>query len=161
MRFRVLLGLGLIVAISASLSALSVGDDAEEGIDFEKILCPVSKKPVDESAKTEHDDCDVYFCCKNCLAAFDKDPTDFLARANHQKVATKQVKQIKCPKTKGKIKESTALDVSDVDVMFCCKNCRGWAKGLSEDVQFAKLFDKDVFEEAFEVIEKEDDDDES
>lgn len=153
MKFRVLLGLSLIVLLSVSLNTLTVGDEAEDGIDFKKILCPISKKPVDKSAKLEHDGADVYFCCQNCPKAFAKNTDKFLARANHQKVATKQAKQVKCPKSKGPIKESTALEVAGVDVLFCCNNCRGWAKKLSSDDQFAKLFGADIFGKAFKNVE--------
>ena len=162
MRFRVLFGVGLIIALSASLTALSIGDEAEEPIDFEKILCPVSKKKVDESATREHEDCTVYFCCNNCAKAFEDDDEKFLARANHQKVATRQCKQTKCPKSFQDVKASTALEVGGVDVTFCCNKCRGWADELADgdsiDDQIAKLFGEKVFEKAFEVIEDDDDD---
>ena len=162
MKTRTLLIFALLIAVFAGWTGLTMGDDAGKEVDFEKIVCPGSKKQVNKDATVEHEDCIVYFCCNNCAAAFKKDVQDkkkFLARANHQKVATGQVKQTKCPKSFQGAKASTALEVNGVDVTFCCNNCRGWAEGLAksaDDVedQIATLFGPNVFGKAFEVIGK-------
>ena len=117
MKTRTLLIFALLIAVFAGWTGLTMGDDAGKEVDFEKIVCPVSKKQVNKDATVEHEDCIVYFCCNNCAAAFKKDVQDkkkFLARANHQKVATGQVKQTKCPKSFQGAKASTALEVTCV-----------------------------------------------
>lgn len=39
--------------------------------------CPVSGKPINTEASTEHDGKKVFFCCAGCPAAFEKDPAKF------------------------------------------------------------------------------------
>jgi YHS domain-containing protein len=42
--------------------------------------CPVSGKDIDPTAKVEYKGENVYFCCPNCPAAFEKDPAKFVAK---------------------------------------------------------------------------------
>ena len=107
MKRQLVLGLTLVIAVTACLGTFSVGDEKDEAIDFKKVYCPVSGGKVKEASSLEHDDCTVYFCCNNCPKAFKKNPDKYEAKTNHQLVATRQAKQIKCPKTGGKVKAST------------------------------------------------------
>jgi len=43
-------------------------------------MCPVSNKPIDVKNFVKHDGKKVYFCCKNCPAAFKKDPAKYVSK---------------------------------------------------------------------------------
>jgi YHS domain-containing protein len=42
--------------------------------------CPVSDKAIDPAQSVDYQGKKVYFCCKNCPAAFEKDPAKFTAK---------------------------------------------------------------------------------
>lgn len=42
--------------------------------------CPVSGKPIKADKMVEHEGKKVYFCCGNCPAAFEKDPSKYLSK---------------------------------------------------------------------------------
>ncbi len=42
--------------------------------------CPVSGKAIDVTKMVKHDGKNVYFCCGNCPAAFEKDPSKYTAK---------------------------------------------------------------------------------
>ena len=48
-------------------------------------LCPVSGKPVDPTKTLLHSGVLVAFCCDDCKAKFQQDPTPYLAKLEHQK----------------------------------------------------------------------------
>jgi len=142
----------LAVAIVAPLVAVAATGD----IDLKKIKCPISGQPVKENATAEHNKATVYFCCGKCPAAFEKNVEKFAAKANHQIFATKQVKQVNCPKSGQPINEETEIEVDGVKVAFCCNNCKTWALDLPEPEQVEKIFSKESFKKGFELVEKED-----
>ncbi|MFH0794339.1 MAG: hypothetical protein V2A74_09945 [bacterium] len=43
-------------------------------------FCPISGDAVSPDVKTEHNGKTVYFCCKDCIATFKKDPTKYMAK---------------------------------------------------------------------------------
>ena len=48
-------------------------------------LCPVSGKPIDPSKTVVHNGVLVAFCCDDCKATFEKDPTPYLAKLEQKK----------------------------------------------------------------------------
>ena len=42
--------------------------------------CPVSGRPIDVAQTVSYQDKAVYFCCENCLAAFEKEPEKFVSK---------------------------------------------------------------------------------
>jgi YHS domain-containing protein len=48
-------------------------------------ICPVSGKPIDRSKTVLHNGVLVAFCCDDCKATFEKDPTQYLSKLEHQK----------------------------------------------------------------------------
>jgi uncharacterized membrane protein/mono/diheme cytochrome c family protein/YHS domain-containing protein len=48
-------------------------------------MCPVSGKPIDPSKTVLYEGLLVAFCCDDCKATFEKDPTPYLAKLDHQK----------------------------------------------------------------------------
>jgi hypothetical protein len=149
----------LIASLLAVGSLIAVGtlvaEDAEKKVDWTKIKCVVSGKAVNPEAHAEYKDVLVYFCCEGCPGAFAKDTKKFASKANHQLVATKQAKQEKCPMSGKDLNPETTIAVADVDVAFCCNNCKGAAEKKKGDEQIELLFNDKAFEKAFKVAEKE------
>ena len=90
-----------MIALTA-VAIVSVGQLlAEEAakLDLSKVKCVVSNQAVDADATCKHNKGDVYFCCGKCKAAFEGEEgkKKFAAKANHQLLATKQIKQKGCP----------------------------------------------------------------
>ncbi len=114
-----------------------------------KVACPVSGKAVNKECTVDYKGGKVAFCCGNCAAAFKKDSAKFAAKANHQLVATKQAKEVKCPFSGGKLNPETAIEVASVKVCFCCNNCKGKAESAEDPV--ALIFSDAAFAKGFEV----------
>jgi len=146
-----------IVALFALVSLVVVGslvaEDAAK-VDFAKIKCVVSGKPVNVEKKADFKGGSVYFCCPGCAASFAKDATKFTAKANHQLVATGQAKQEGCPMSGKPVDAANSVAVGGVDVAFCCKNCKGAAEKLQGEEQVTKIFGDDAFGKAFKVSKK-------
>jgi YHS domain-containing protein len=140
----------LLVAIAgfclvAHLAVFSQAEDEKSS----KIVCPVSGQAVNKDCTVDYKGGKVAFCCGNCAGAFKKDATKFAAKANHQLVATKQAKLVKCPFSGGKLNPETAIEVVGVKVCFCCNNCKGKAESAEDRVTL--LFNDAAFAKGFEV----------
>lgn len=136
-----------ILAISVSLVA------AEKKAKF-KANCPVSGKPAVESTAVEYKGAKVYLCCPACVEPFQKDTAKFAAKANHQLVATKQAKLVKCPLTGEKLNPETAIEVGGVKVCFCCNDCKGKVTKASPEEQVQLVFNDAAFAKGFEIQKK-------
>lgn len=148
-RIFILLGLTSLIAVGSL-----VAEEAAK-VDFEKIKCVVSGKAVNPEATADYKGGKVYFCCPGCPGAFEKDAKKFASKANHQLVATKQAKQEKCPMSGKDLNADTAIKIGDVEVTFCCNNCKGAAEGKEGDEQLELVFGDKAFEKAFKMAEKE------
>ena len=116
------------------------------------MICPVSGKKATK-VSIEYHGGEVYFCCKNCLKAFQADSKKFSVKANEQLIKTGQASQEKCPISGGKMKQGTALDVDGIPVAFCCKNCRKKVDQATGDEKLALVFGDDAFKKGFAVTE--------
>lgn len=131
--------LGFVSAVCAA--------DTDKGM-----ICPVSGKKATK-VSVEYHGGEVYFCCKNCLKAFQADSKKFSVKANEQLIKTGQASQEKCPISGGKMKQGTALDVDGIPVAFCCKNCRKKVDQATGDEKLALVFGDDAFKKGFAVTE--------
>lgn len=62
------------------------------------VLCPVSGEPIKKEAFTYFKNRRVYFCCKNCMGKFEKDPAKYSDGVTKQWAADKQLRvQVLCP----------------------------------------------------------------
>ena len=114
--------------------------------------CPVSGKKIDKEHSVAYKEAKVYFCCPNCPKAFEKDPEKFAAKANHQLVQTRQMRQVACPLTGRPLNEDTRIRVKGAAVAFCCNNCKGKAEAAEGDEQIILIFgDNEKFDKAFKV----------
>ena len=134
---------------------IAASDKAPEPKLTDEIACPISGNPINEEASAKHHDGRVFFCCEKCLAAFKKSPEKFATKANFQLVATKQYRQKACPvsgrPTKSGTEIAAELGDAEVEVGFCCKNCKGAAAGKEGDDRLDMLFGKKAFGKAFQV----------
>lgn len=89
-------------------------------------LCPVSGKPVDKQRTSVYEGKAVAFCCADCKATFEKDPTPFLARLDLPGKVTAAVKAVntECPVSGKPVDEACTLSHEGKLVAFCCADCR-------------------------------------
>lgn len=145
-----------LLAAAALAALLSVGSLAEEEKDkLEGIKCPVSGKPVKEASAVEFKGAKVYFCCDGCPKEFEANTAKYTAKANHQLVATKQFKEVKCPLAGKDLNPDTAIEVAGVKVCFCCNGCKGKATKAEGDAQIDLIFNDKAFEKGFEIVKAE------
>ena len=148
-RITWLFGVAALVAVT-----FVVADDKKKDA-LEGIKCPVSGKAVKADKTADYKGGHVYFCCENCAAAFGKDDSKFITKANAQLVATHQAKQEKCPLSGGKLNPETKIQVAGIDVCFCCDKCQGAVSKAEGDDQLEKVFGEKAFAKAFKVVKAE------
>ena len=148
------------VAIAATAALTLSATQADEPTDGEKakvaILCPVSGKPVDQAHSLDYKEGKVSFCCPNCPKAFKKDTAKFATKANRQLVKTEQYVQKACPVSGRDLNPAHTVEVSKVEVTFCCPNCKGKVAGLEGEKQLEAVFAEKPFTKAFEPKKKDD-----
>ena len=142
----------LLVVTVLSLTAGSGSTAGEPNL--EGIKCVLSGEPAKANVTSEFDEYTVYFCCNQCVKAFNKDQKKHAAKALHQIVATKQAKQETCPKSGKSLNPDVVLEVDGVDIAFCCRGCKSWATKLSPDARIARIFDPKVFAKNFSRVTK-------
>lgn len=97
----------MLLAAAATPALAQTGDktkpEAKAGKADEhwaNIKCPLMDEPVDKDAYTYYKGQRVYFCCKKCIAKFEKDPDKYADAVKKQWELTKPLRvQIKCPVT--------------------------------------------------------------
>ncbi len=106
-------------------------------------------KDVSEEFFADYQGHKVHFCCKGCLTKFSKDPSAFTAKANHQLVATGQVKQLVCPISGGDVDEEQVTEVGGVAVKVCCKRCKAKIESAEGDAKVELVFGKKGFKRGY------------
>ncbi|HEV3024764.1 MAG TPA: YHS domain-containing protein [Pirellulales bacterium] len=142
-----------LTAITAFAALLTVSVYAAD-VKLDGVKCPVSGKAVKDDKTVDYKGAKVYFCCENCPKAFDKDKTKYATKANMQLVQTKQAKQEKCPIAGKDLNKDTATKVGDVEVSFCCNNCKGKVTKATDEEKLDLVFGEKAFEKGFKVTEK-------
>lgn len=137
----------LLAAVVMTVSVTADDTASKDGKKKVEIKCPVSGAKVNKEQTASYKEGEVYFCCKNCKAAFEKDSTKHAVKANGQLVQTKQYEQKKCPLTGGPMK--TESKIAGVLVKFCCKNCKKNADKASAEKQLAMVFGEEAFKKGY------------
>ncbi len=123
-------------AIFVALSAFSIGaaavwagpQDAKGKDDMKQphadVLCPVmGKDPIDLKVFTHYQGKRVYFCCKDCIGEFEKDPTKYMSAVRAQWKAMPLMRvQTKCPVTGGAIDSKVFHAGAVEDIYFANKD---------------------------------------
>lgn len=120
-------------------------------IDLAKAMCVVeSNRKVSGEYSADHLGGKVFFCCKSCAKAFQKDTKKFAAAANRQLVQTGQYVQTACPLVGGPVTDNHAAVVGGVPVQLCCEKCTAAIEKAKTDNEKIKLvFDPARFGQAF------------
>jgi YHS domain-containing protein len=135
----------LCVALIVAVSGLIAGEEKDAKKEF-KATCPVSGKPAiaDSSLdlkKLKAGEGTVYFCCKGCPKAFEKDPAKFTLATNRQLVETGQVVQVGCPVSGREVNKDVAVETGTTKVAFCCEGCLAkYEKAADDEGKLKVLF---------------------
>lgn len=87
--------------------------------------CPVMGEEIDLSVKMDTPDGPVYFCCKDCIADYTKEPAKFADKVKAQREALAKLPhmQVTCPISGKPVDGKTSADVNGMKVQFCCPAC--------------------------------------
>jgi YHS domain-containing protein len=137
---------GILSLLSVALIAgVTVWAD---DVKLEGVKCVVAPKAAKADKSADFKDGKVYFCCGNCAGKFAESPEKFTTNANMQLVATKQYAQKSCPLSGGDLNPETMIKVGDVEVSFCCNNCKGKVESAEAKDQVTMVFEEKAFKKA-------------
>jgi YHS domain-containing protein len=140
----------IVLAGVALMAFASLAVQAQEAKKVD-LKCPVSGKAAKTEHALEHNGGQVYFCCDQCPKAFKTDTAKYAAKANAQLVASGQATEVKCPLTGKDLNPEAKSTVADVEVKFCCKNCKAKVDAAKGDEQLNLVFSDAAFKKGFEV----------
>ena len=83
--------------------------------------CPITGKPVDAAQAVTFEEQLVAFCCGNCKAAFEKDPSKHASKVDGLK---RKPVNAKCPVKGTNVNPDHILVHKGKVVGFCCPNCK-------------------------------------
>ncbi len=94
-------------------------------------MCPVMGEPVNLALSVATDDGPVYFCCKGCVAKYQKNPGKYAAKATMQRkaLADRAKVQVTCPVSQEPVDQKVFSESNGKKVYFCCKDCLGKYQG--------------------------------
>jgi YHS domain-containing protein len=142
-----------LLAVSANLTGEDKAAEQKSAKEdpLKGVKCIVSGKAINPEATVRFKEKGkLYFCCEGCPAAFEQAKEKFVAKANHQLLATQQVEQVKCPLSGGKLNPEAKVKVAGAVVKFCCEKCQGKVATTEGDAQIELAFNEKAFEKAFQ-----------
>jgi YHS domain-containing protein len=88
-------------------------------------LCPIMDEPVNFYVHAETKDGPVYFCCKKCIADFEKEPAKYSSKVEAQRKALHELAsvQVACPISGHAVDGKTTVEEKGHTIGFCCKRC--------------------------------------
>jgi YHS domain-containing protein len=96
-----------------------------------QVTCPVSGETVDPKMSIEQDGQKVYFCCKDCIGKFQKEPAKYKG-----KLEASYTYQTRCPVTGEKIDPAAYTDLATGQrIHWCCPACE--KKLLQDPAKYA------------------------
>ena len=124
-------------------------------VKLEGVKCVVATKDADATKSADYKDGKVYFCCGGCAGKFKGNEKKFATKANHQLVATKQYKQIKCPISGRDLNPETVVKIAGAEVAFCCNGCKSKVENAADDKEKMKIvFSEKAFAKGFAKVER-------
>lgn len=87
--------------------------------------CPIMGEPINLAISVATDDGPVFFCCKGCIAKFEKNPEKYAAEfAEQRKALAHRAKvQVTCPVTEEPVDKKFFVESDGKKVYVCCKGC--------------------------------------
>lgn len=105
-------------AVAQEAKPAASGQKADAKAQPAELTCPVSGEPIQKNAFTYFKNRRVYFCCKNCLGKFEKDPGKYSDGVTKQWEANKLLRvQVLCPVT-GKVVDRKVYVEGDDDRIY-------------------------------------------
>jgi YHS domain-containing protein len=140
---RIFAALGVVSLVTVGALVAAETDATADKKEF-KATCPVSGRPAIEDsslelAKFKQGEGKVYFCCKNCPKAFEKEPAKFELAVRRQLLETGQMAQVGCPFSGRPVNKETLQKVGVTEVGFCCENCQAKFEKAASDEEKLKL----------------------
>lgn len=87
--------------------------------------CPVMDEPVDFFVSTSTDDGPVFFCCKPCIAKYNKTPSAYAEKVAAQRLALARLPriQVACPMSGKPVRDDVFVEDKGQKIHFCCPSC--------------------------------------
>jgi YHS domain-containing protein len=119
-----------VLAAATTLLAQEHGQHEHAGKEDAKpapVVCPVSGNPANLFVHAGGADGPVYFCCKDCVAKFEKAPGEYAEKVKEQRAALAKLPkvQVTCPMSGEPIDKSVFIEHDGQKVCFCCAECKG------------------------------------
>jgi len=147
----------LVAGCTLLVACTLVAADAAK-VDLKDVKCVVSGGAAKEAGVADYKKAKVYFCCNNCPKAFvDANGAvkpEFVAKANHQLVQTKQFVQTLCPLAGKKVNDAKSTVINGVTVKFCCDGCKGTVEKASDAEKLDMVFNDKTFDKSFSAPKK-------
>jgi len=89
-------------------------------------MCPVmGDEPANLAISTRTDEGPVFFCCKDCISKFQKDPAKYAEKVNAQRTALagRPRAQLACPVSGDAVDKKVFIRRDGVKLYFCCSAC--------------------------------------
>ena len=84
-----------------------------------QVTCPVSRETVDQAVFVESNGQQVYFCCKDCVGKYQRNPDKYRSA-----LANSYTYQTKCPVMDEEIDPKVLTTTAGgQNIYFCCKGC--------------------------------------
>ena len=141
MKARMLVVPALVVLLLAMRGLIAAENESADKEKEFAATCPVSGKPaIESSVLAGPAGTKVYFCCKNCPKAYDKNPEKFELAVKRQLLETEQMVQVGCPISGHPVDEATAVEVGTAKAGFCCEKCQAKYAEASDDDKLKIMF---------------------
>ena len=86
-----------IVNVALAIALLMVGYVLAEGDVMKptpQTTCPVMGGKIDKEVNADHEGKRVYFCCKGCIAEFQKDPAKYIKKLEDEGVSLEEAPSV-------------------------------------------------------------------
>ncbi len=133
---------GAVIALLANVSLAQEHKAEGAAKPADTMMCPVSGHEVEEKTSfARYRGKRVYFCCSDCIGAFEKEPEKFAAKMKAQWAAEPAMRvQVKCPVTGQAPDYAVFHDAGDYDVYFANKDAL--AKFEKDEKAYAAKMDE-------------------
>ncbi len=153
-------GLGLTVVTGLERSWAQTQPEAARPpakAESKPALCPVmGDEPVNFAISVPSDAGPVYFCCTECVAKYQANPTKYAEKVSAQRAALagKAKVQTTCPVSGEPVKQDISIEHEGKKINFCCKGCAAKFQG-EPDKYKAKLANSYTYQTKCPITEEE------
>jgi len=133
-----------VVCMMAGLSAMILGQNkgaAPMQAKVPQTLCPITNEKIDLKVYTDYGGKRVYFCCKNCIEKFRRDPAKAIEGMESKGIIL-DAAQVSCPVMNEKVDRAIYVDYGGRRIYLCCKACIG--KFNQDPQKYCKKMDQDA-----------------